>query len=269
MITDIFDVALNPDAVRKAAKTGEDAAAFLLVVTKGREGLFVDFIRRALGSAPEGASPAKMRSVVALMMAQAAMSAPERAIRKKARRYLDQHGDDPGIMAVPVHLGEVDADALGNPETLEELVEAAFKQAEKFLLAHGHEATFPGTYLLRRGDGELAVIEAPPPSPDGRIKDAIVEAVREVMHEYGAIAYTHVCEVWVSPDYSNPRPPREREDRSEGVMVSGSDKDGRSLCKTWEIIRNASGRVVELKLTSEEGDVTRWSRHDGLLEERR
>jgi hypothetical protein len=109
---DAFDAALSHDAIRKAAKDGEQAAQTLLVLAEGLpDGELAALAKQATrmsSGEPLKAGDAEtmkyIRRMIAHAMSHAVLDAANKKIRKTARRYLESNDMSPGEAGVRIAL---------------------------------------------------------------------------------------------------------------------------------------------------------------------
>jgi hypothetical protein len=129
MMADDFVAAVNLDELRRAAKGGETAAAFLLDMNRRID---VAGFARSIEGPPHTPSP-RAREIIACFLAKTAMSNAPRAVRKLAKRFLAEN--DHGVRFTTT-IGGYDgmkaaAEAMaadGDPEVLDELTAIAAYQ---------------------------------------------------------------------------------------------------------------------------------------------
>jgi hypothetical protein len=137
-----------------------------------------------------------------------------------------------------------------NPK-LDRLIEIAVQQAERVLVNQPDASILP-TFVMERGDGEVAIFATPWRSE--RDKDITVFALRRVMRKDDVQRYSFISEAWMAvaapgtehkTRLAHDEMPAQRPDRVEVVIISASDKtEVRSAM--LRIVRGESGTVVRL-----------------------
>jgi hypothetical protein len=133
--------------------------------------------------------------------------------------------------------------------SLDELVNTALDQAERTLIGSATAQLVP-TFVIHFKNRPPAVIATPWQSD--REKTVAIRSMRMALKisRSSVVNYSFLSEAWVAAQDHPPRDgdlmPSERETRKECVIVSAADKESARM-QAWEIIRDAKGRVVELK----------------------
>lgn len=154
---------------------------------------------------------------------------------------------------IPPELGDVQG-----------MIDAARQHAERVLVGDKGAELMPVWCVLTK-TGQSAIIATPFFGEES--KGQIAEAMRDFMRRVGAVRYTMASEAWLASGKSpDGRPPKDRDDRIEVVMICGCGK-GESQMRTFEIIRDwQTGVVTELKPMEGDLDVVS-GRFSGLLED--
>lgn len=129
--------------------------------------------------------------------------------------------------------------------------EALLKGAERILVETGQVLPH---FVVQHADGRLVVIPLEAAQMGNETyKDRACEALREILREFPEIVvYGFITEAWEAEGDSE-RPPSQREDRREIVLVMMETRDGQGFCSSREIDRDAEGKPVALvgeRLTS-------------------
>lgn len=83
-------------------------------------------------------------------------------------------------------------------------------------------------------------------------KEAVAQAMRLFMERVGVVRYTFMSEAWAAQTSKSEwtqdqRPPSQRDDRTEIVLICGGEKD-KTVIDSYEMVRDwQTGSVVELK----------------------
>lgn len=99
-------------------------------------------------------------------------------------------------------------------------------------------------------DGKAVFIMLSPFEDDTYSKNIAALMCRKVLAHAGCDAYALTSEVWVAATKNNDpddRPPSQRPDRQEVVMVYAENADGITHAGLWDIERRDDGRVRKLK----------------------
>lgn len=151
--------------------------------------------------------------------------------------------------------------------TLDELLEAAHRQARGVLLNKADEQLLP-TWLLVTETGEKMVIATPWNGPYE--KDLALALMRRAMTEKGVVAYSFLSEGWAVTRPPGAKlvdvQPSEQADRREVVTALACDRMT-TKCRAWTIRRDRRGRVVAL-IEEDRGEPhpgQTFGRFDGLL----
>jgi hypothetical protein len=157
--------------------------------------------------------------------------------------------------------------------TLDEMMGHAADQARRVMI--GTKAELTPVWLLVTGRGEIEVFATP--WGNNLEKRLTIETMREVMRETRCTAYSLLTEAWMLrvkgaaledfDDYKGLRP-SESPDRQECVVTMAANKAGEHRYATFETVRNAKGKCIELRPISTSED--RWTGVFGnLLAEKR
>lgn len=236
---DAIDHALSVDALRKAAKQGEPAAAALLIYGEANPagaGGLASFVKRAIiVSSGDCVEAKRLRRVAARALSFAALDAPTRRMRQTARAYLKSERLS------------VEASAL----TPRILLDLAYEHARRMLM-HEPARELSPTWLLANGDGLITIVVTP--FGDTAAKDAAAAGMRRMMRDNDVIAYCHLAEAWMGAPESTVRP-RDDPERVEIVTaLAYTATEGESAY--WAIKRDADGKLVELELLERGEDAT-------------
>jgi hypothetical protein len=132
--------------------------------------------------------------------------------------------------------------------SLDQLVNHALAQAKGVLIGSSTAQLDP-TFVIQFKDRPPAIM--PAPFSDERQKSAFIAAIRAALKHFrpSVVSYSFLSEAWVAAQDHRPRAgdlmPSQRETRKECVLVSVGDHDGARMTM-WEIVRDGSGRVVDL-----------------------
>lgn len=128
------------------------------------------------------------------------------------------------------------------------MMDGLHEHARRVLIGRADEQLVPFFHIQFK-DRPDAIM--PAPFTDERSKSAFIQAIRMAMKEFrrSVVNYAFISEAWVAEQTGRPgaadRPPSEREDRRECVIVSAGDKD-RAAMRMWEIVRDDQARVIDL-----------------------
>ena len=135
---------------------------------------------------------------------------------------------------------------MGKLHTVEELHAMAIEHARDCLVDVEGASLIPTFWVqFRDGPGEMLVA----PWTDEAEKVATIEAVRAKLKDPRARNYCFVSEVWVATQdvrSVDKRPPMDRPDRREEVMVMAFSRSGKGGVKSYAIKRDAAGVVEAL-----------------------
>lgn len=134
--------------------------------------------------------------------------------------------------------------------TLDDMMQLAEDQARRILLRTRAELIPQWVYV--KGDGNVNIVATP--WHNNHEKHLAVELMRKAMKLDQATAYSLLVEAWfkqiegpeAQKPYTGP-PPSELPDRKEAVVISAADREGNSLHRHFEIIRDHQARCIELK----------------------
>jgi hypothetical protein len=118
----------------------------------------------------------------------------------------------------------------------------------------------PRIYAVTSDHKLLAIPFQPPDTQDEKI--LFSASVTLTFVAYSVVRYTHMMEAWFAqpaPDETDTRPPSQRPDRREALVVTAVSRDKR-LIRVHEIIRDRRGKVTDLPLFLEEsqGQFESW-----------
>jgi hypothetical protein len=129
--------------------------------------------------------------------------------------------------------------------SVEAMLNATTERAQDMIIGRGTDEVLTPTWTMVTVKGQMVVFATPFDGGDG-YKDIIAEAMEE----------------W---DKGDRRPPSEREDRIEVVLITVADKSG-SWVRTLEMVRDwETGKVIELKQQKEFKDEAHEGRFANLL----
>lgn len=141
-------------------------------------------------------------------------------------------------------------------ETIDGMLDKAFEMAQSTLIGSAgddDESVFAPTWSLLTQDGKTVIMMTPFFGPDQ--KDMIAEGLKLIMRETHTIRYTFASEAWTVKRTKRPTdydtPPSECADRQEILMITGGDRINGTKMRIYDIIRDADGTVVDLKLDNE------------------
>lgn len=152
----------------------------------------------------------------------------------------------------------------------EAMVEKEYERVSKYMIGNAGAELLP-TWVMATSKGQVVVMATP---FDGAgSKDVIAEAVRKFMRDANVVRYAFTTEAWAanptkeSWDAGDKRPPSEREDRVEIVMIVAADREGFTL-NTYKIERHDAGQVTALSLWKDGKDMTGFTgRFANMLDE--
>jgi hypothetical protein len=154
--------------------------------------------------------------------------------------------------------------------SVEAMLNATTERAQDMIIGRGTDEVLTPTWTMVTVKGQLVVFATPFDGGDG-YKDIIAEAMKKFMTEAKVVRYSFISEAWAaSPlkeewDKGDRRPPSEREDRIEVVLITVADKSG-SWVRTLEMVRDwETGKVIELKQQKEFKDEAHEGRFANLL----
>lgn len=150
------------------------------------------------------------------------------------------------LSAPPQPLPEIFADS-------DLMMGGAYEMAKEYLVGHSDRQLTP-TWAIATENGQTLIVATPFVGENA--KELVASSMRKLMKLIKAVRYTFTTEAWVakvSEDEwrKDKRPPSERDDRVEVVLIAGADLSG-SFAKSYEIHRNGeTGAVEGLKSLSE------------------
>lgn len=157
--------------------------------------------------------------------------------------------------------------------TIEAMAEMAERHARTLMIGKKTEV-IPQWMLVNEDDGEIQIVATP--WENDRQKRLVVEAMRQSMRNTGVSAYSLLVEAWfavIPMSESTPReykgpPPSERADRREGVVITAANRQGQTIHRHFETIRDAAGNCIELRnMIGPEDRIT--GLFDNLLDDRK
>lgn len=131
---------------------------------------------------------------------------------------------------------------------VDRMIGLAYQHAKRVLVGQPGAELMPVWCLLTE-TGQSVIVATP--FIGEHAKEMVAVAMRGLMREVGAIRYTFASECWMAtmtPEERarDGRPPSERDDRVECVMILGADRRGSSM-DCYEMKRDwRSGQVVDL-----------------------
>jgi hypothetical protein len=128
-----------------------------------------------------------------------------------------------------------------------------YELAVKYLVGGPADRSLVATWTLLTASGNIAMVVTPFEDGD-RGKDLVAAGMRKLMREANVIRYTFASEAWMSVATAEEmaegkpyRPPSERDDRVEIVMITGADKTTSAL-NAYEIKRDwTTGQITALE----------------------
>lgn len=152
--------------------------------------------------------------------------------------------------------------------TLDGMVSYIFDMAKGNLLGNPGASITPSWHLVSTTGADALIVT---PFEGDQSKDAVAMMIAGVMKAAPISRYVFVCEAWMAKSFEKKwdgRPVSQREDKVEALIVTG-EEHGRSVMKTWEIVRDwDSGAVIELKpgFSTDEENTTAEGRFCNLLD---
>ena len=153
--------------------------------------------------------------------------------------------------------------------TLEKMVGLAELHARTMLI--GTKEQLVPTWLVLTGNAEIEILATPWQNSNQKL--LTVDAMRVILRNDGATAYSLLVEAWysvlpaseVGKEYAGP-PPSERADRRELVVAVAANHWGQHVHRQWEIVRDKHGRTIDLRPLGGPEDRISSSVFDNLLE---
>lgn len=145
------------------------------------------------------------------------------------------------------------AEAKPIPEDFQDtlaMIGAEYSRAKEYLVGNKDASLIP-TWTAITKNGQFLIVATPFEGGE-RHKDMVAQAMERIFNEINAERYTFISEAWMArvdkDEYDKDRrPPSQRDDRMEVLIIMGGDKDG-SQMRTYEIIRDDEGIISDLKL---------------------
>jgi hypothetical protein len=118
--------------------------------------------------------------------------------------------------------------------TVDQMIALARQHAESCLVGQAGAELLPAWCVLTER-GHSLIVATPFIGEDS--KQMVADAMRYLMSETGAVRYSFATEAWMAKgEAPDGRPPAQREDRVEAVMIIGCDR-GESKMASFEIVR--------------------------------
>lgn len=144
----------------------------------------------------------------------------------------------------------------------ESMIAKEYERVSGYMIGADRDAELLPTWVMATAKGQVVVMATP---FDGEwSKDLIGTVVRKFMREANVVRYAFTSEAWMAKptkeswDAGDRRPPSEREDRVEIVMIIAADREDFTL-NTYQIEREASGQITALSPMEQDGKMEGFS----------